>query len=210
MPTMSPALPVAIPGLGRASAAAAFATIVLLQTPAAQAGEVTIRNCLHDFRTARSYDYSQEQNSAYGSARGGSSTEAADFTVPSRRGFASVSRRGRDHRDIIVRATDRNGGIAAGAADAEHGSGYDHGYTSGSGNGSESGNDLDSCVEIRRELTNPYVIQISPAKSAEETRAADERDRLWRDRCKPVVKQDARGVSRYVYAASGCDYGKYE
>jgi hypothetical protein len=54
------------------------------------------------------------------------------------------------------------------------------------------------------------VIQISPPQSAEETRAADERDRLWRDRCKPVVKQDARGVMRYVYAASGCEYGKYE
>lgn len=207
---MSPALPVAFPGLHRASAAAAFATILLLQTPAAQAGEVTVRNCLHGFRTAHAYDYSHEQSSEYASDQGGSSSEARDFTVPTRSGFDRGFRRGDAHRRVIGRVTDGNGGIEGGEAHAEHGSGYDHGSAAGSGGGSENGNDLDSCVEIRHELTNPYVIQISPAKSAEETRAADERDRQWRDRCKPVVKQDTRGVMRYVYAAPGCEYGKYE
>lgn len=203
---MSPALPV----LHCASAAAAFATILLLQAPAAQAGEVTVRNCLHDFRTAHAYDYSHEQSSEYASDRGGSSSEALGFTVPTRSGFDGGFRRRGVHRQLNVRATDGNGGISGGAAHAEHGSGYEHGSAAGSGSGAANGNDLDSCVEIHRELTNPYVIQISPPQSAEETRAADERDRLWRDRCKPVVKQDARGVMRYVYAASGCEYGKYE
>lgn len=42
----------------------------------------------------------------------------------------------------------------------------------------------------------------------EELDAALERDRKWLARCKPVIRQDAYGVGRYYYAASGCEFGK--
>lgn len=42
----------------------------------------------------------------------------------------------------------------------------------------------------------------------EELDAALERDRKWMARCKPVIRQDAYGVGKYYYAASGCEFGK--
>jgi hypothetical protein len=59
-------------------------------------------------------------------------------------------------------------------------------------------------------LANPYVIEVPQPTSEEEIAGFEERDRLWRARCNPVVKQDMYGVSRYSYSAPGCDYGKYE
>ncbi len=41
-------------------------------------------------------------------------------------------------------------------------------------------------------------------------RRSRERDRKWVERCKPVMRQDAYGVSRYVYAARGCEHGRIE
>lgn len=46
--------------------------------------------------------------------------------------------------------------------------------------------------------------------SEEELAEARERDRQWVSRCRPVLRQDAYGVSRYVYAARGCEYGRYQ
>jgi hypothetical protein len=37
-----------------------------------------------------------------------------------------------------------------------------------------------------------------------------ERHRKWVARCRPVIKQDQFGVGRYVYAAPGCEFGKYQ
>lgn len=48
--------------------------------------------------------------------------------------------------------------------------------------------------------------ELSPEDAAENR----ERERKWVERCKPVVRQDAYGVSRYVYAARGCEYGRIE
>lgn len=45
---------------------------------------------------------------------------------------------------------------------------------------------------------------------ARETAAAAERERKWLARCRPIAKQDALGISRYSYAASGCEFGKTE
>jgi hypothetical protein len=67
-----------------------------------------------------------------------------------------------------------------------------------------------SCAHTWRHLTNPYVIHIAPPATDEEIADARERDRQWRNRCHPIVKQDARGVSRYSYSAPGCEYGKFE
>jgi hypothetical protein len=43
-----------------------------------------------------------------------------------------------------------------------------------------------------------------------ETAASAERERRWLARCRPVAKEDSLGVSRYQYAAAGCEFGKTE
>jgi hypothetical protein len=43
---------------------------------------------------------------------------------------------------------------------------------------------------------------------AEQTAEARDRERAWEARCRPALRQDAYGVSRYVYAAPGCEYGR--
>ena len=50
------------------------------------------------------------------------------------------------------------------------------------------------------------VRELSPEEIAE----SRERERKWVERCRPVVRQDAYGVGRYVYAARGCEYGRME
>jgi hypothetical protein len=46
--------------------------------------------------------------------------------------------------------------------------------------------------------------------SAHETAASAEREKRWLARCRPVARQDQFGVTRYSYAASGCEFGKTE
>ncbi len=46
------------------------------------------------------------------------------------------------------------------------------------------------------------------AEPAEEVAQAREREKAWEARCRPVLRQDYYGVSRYVYAAPGCEYGR--
>ena len=41
-----------------------------------------------------------------------------------------------------------------------------------------------------------------------EAAEARERDKAWEARCRPILRQDAYGVNRYVYAAPGCEYGR--
>ena len=43
-----------------------------------------------------------------------------------------------------------------------------------------------------------------------ETAATTERERKWLARCRPVARTDQYGVSRYSYAAAGCEFGKIE
>ena len=45
---------------------------------------------------------------------------------------------------------------------------------------------------------------------ARETAAAAERERRRLARCRPVARQDQFGVSRYSYAAAGCEFGRTE
>ena len=58
--------------------------------------------------------------------------------------------------------------------------------------------------------SNPYIIKVPQPQTDEEIADAKERDKLWRNHCRPVVRQDMYGVSRYTYAAPGCEYGKFE
>lgn len=46
------------------------------------------------------------------------------------------------------------------------------------------------------------------AEPAEEAAEAREREKAWEARCRPTLRQDYYGVSRYVYAAPGCEYGR--
>lgn len=82
------------------------------------------------------------------------------------------------------------------------------GYSYGGGSGSSYGSG--GCVSIKRELVNPYVIEVPQPRTEKEIADAAERDRLWQARCRPVIRQDHYGVRRYHYAAPGCEYGKYE
>jgi hypothetical protein len=67
-----------------------------------------------------------------------------------------------------------------------------------------------SCVmTYRRGRLSPHVIGM-PARSDEEVKAAEARDRRWAERCEPVVRQDRYGMPRYRYAAHGCEYGRLD
>ena len=68
-----------------------------------------------------------------------------------------------------------------------------------------------SCVATRRNgVANPHIIQVPKAISEQENAEQQQRDKLWQTRCRPVVKQDEFGVSRYVYAARGCEFGRLD
>lgn len=47
-------------------------------------------------------------------------------------------------------------------------------------------------------------------RAEREAAAANERERLWLARCRPTLEYDGYGVGRYRYAASGCEFGRYE
>jgi hypothetical protein len=68
-----------------------------------------------------------------------------------------------------------------------------------------------SCFKVYRDgVTDPNVRKVPDVRSEREIAEAAEHDRLWTARCHPVAQHDAYGVKRYVYAASGCEYGRYE
>lgn len=74
------------------------------------------------------------------------------------------------------------------------------GFFSGAGN----------CVKIRREGPSQAGILHARTPNPEELAEARERDRKWLARCRPVLRQDDYGVSRYHYSARGCEFGKSE
>jgi hypothetical protein len=68
-----------------------------------------------------------------------------------------------------------------------------------------------SCVRQYRynDPGNSGIIQLGESKEKEEADAESrEREKLWVSRCRPTLRQDALGVSRYVYAAPGCEFGR--
>ena len=65
-----------------------------------------------------------------------------------------------------------------------------------------------SCITSwRRRPINPHIRRVPQSGSEEETLVNRQRDERWQARCRPVVTQDQYGVSRYRYAARGCDFG---
>jgi hypothetical protein len=54
------------------------------------------------------------------------------------------------------------------------------------------------------------VLKVPGPTTDEDVAESAERDRRWTARCRPTVREDARGVPRYQYAAPDCDLGKTE
>jgi len=202
----------------RATAAGAIlAGVATLSASAAQAGEIVTRNCLHGSAESNSFGYRNGYADQYGSGYGDLSGSAYSYTRPD--SFRSESFRPdgfRRHkgfgfrRGLVTNFANPNGGGTASGANAGTGSGYGNGTSYGYGTGSSNAYGDDSCVEIRRELTNPYIITVPPPQTEKDVAEAAARDRLWQARCRPVIRQDAHGVRRYQYAAPGCEYGKFE
>ena len=67
-----------------------------------------------------------------------------------------------------------------------------------------------SCVARWGESGDPYVRSVPGPRDAKEEAEFVERDRKWVARCRPVVRQDYHGVSRYHYAAPGCEFGRIQ
>jgi hypothetical protein len=183
--------------------------ILLLHVPAAHAGEVIMRDCLHGSESNHTFGYANSYGEEYGDDHGDNYGSGYSYSRAHRgdlrRGFD-----GRFHRGFDSVAGDQNGGGTINGGDAGSRNGHRDGYATGYGNGSRTDYGSDSCVEIRRELTNPYVIQVPPPASEAEAREVERTDRLWRAHCHPAIRQDRYGVNRYVYAAPGCEFGKYE
>jgi hypothetical protein len=173
----------------------------------AQAGEVITTDCLHG--SGNRYDSASrsEYGGAYSNDNGDQYGSRYSYTRPNggglRRGFG-----GRFHREFVTGARDANGGGSINGVNAGSNNGYHDGYANEYGAGSRNDYGSSNCVEVRHELINPFVINVpQPEKDAGDIEA---RDRLWRARCRPTIREDAYGVRRYQYAAAGCEYGKYE
>lgn len=54
---------------------------------------------------------------------------------------------------------------------------------------------------------DPFVRTVPAPLDAEAAKRSLERERRWVDRCHPTVEPDRYGVSRYRYAAPGCELG---
>ncbi len=67
--------------------------------------------------------------------------------------------------------------------------------------------DAFSCSTVWGGTGNPYIRTVPGPGDAQEEAEFVDRDQKWMARCQPVIKQDQYGVSRYHYAASGCEFG---
>jgi hypothetical protein len=67
-----------------------------------------------------------------------------------------------------------------------------------------------TCVTTWRHGTGDPNIRHVPAPLSEaEVAESRRRERGWLALCRPVIRQDRYGVEHYVYAAPGCEYGRY-
>ena len=77
-----------------------------------------------------------------------------------------------------------------------------------------------SCVGIRgaatcttiwkRGLGDSFEPALWTPRAQRDAAASAERERLWLARCRPVAEFDRYGVKRNRYAATGCEFGRYE
>lgn len=67
-----------------------------------------------------------------------------------------------------------------------------------------------TCVRVFGGGGNPHIRTIAEPRTDQERAESAQRERLWVARCKPQMTVDGMGVQRYAYAASGCEFGKYQ
>ena len=195
----------------RTTALAILAVAAASLALSAQAAEVITTDCLHGSGNSYAFGSRSENGGVYRNDYGDQFGSRYSYTRPHGSGFNGFRRGfgGRFHRGFLAGARDDNGGGSISGVNAGSNNGSHDGYADETGAGSRTARDSTSCVEVRHELVNPYVIQVPPRAEAE-AREAENHERLWRARCRPAIKQDRYGVNRYVYAAPGCEFGKYE
>jgi hypothetical protein len=67
-----------------------------------------------------------------------------------------------------------------------------------------------SCVSTHRHgVEDPHIRYVPAPFSEEEKAEIRRRDQLWLTFCQPKLEQGRYGVEYYVYAAPGCEYGRY-
>ena len=68
-----------------------------------------------------------------------------------------------------------------------------------------------SCVTNWRydDANGAASVRVAPRDAGAQTEA-DARELKWRERCRPMIRQDQDGISRYHYAKPGCEFGKFE
>ena len=65
-----------------------------------------------------------------------------------------------------------------------------------------------SCSGFWGPSVDTHIRRYSPPKDEQLEKEAAARERRWVARCRPVLKEDHYGVSRYQYAAPGCEFGR--
>ena len=65
-----------------------------------------------------------------------------------------------------------------------------------------------SCALVRGPTVDPHIRQLRTPRDEQLEKEAAQRERKWAARCRPVLKEDRYGVSRYEYAAPGCEFGR--
>ena len=68
-----------------------------------------------------------------------------------------------------------------------------------------------SCITTFRKFNpTPHIIRVPTPISEQEIAEHRQRDKRWEDHCKPTIRQDQYGVSRYYYAVRGCEFGRLD
>jgi len=65
-----------------------------------------------------------------------------------------------------------------------------------------------SCAAHWGPRVHPHIRRYAPPRDEQLEKEAAARERKWVARCRPVLKEDPYGVSRYQYAIPGCEFGK--
>lgn len=69
-----------------------------------------------------------------------------------------------------------------------------------------------NCVGARRVMDPDAgvskVIKVRTPETAADAAESATREQRWANRCRPQLRQDQYGVTRYYYAAPNCDLGK--
>lgn len=67
-----------------------------------------------------------------------------------------------------------------------------------------------TCVTSWKHGTgDPYIRHVPAPLSEADVAESRHREQLWLALCRPAIRQDRHGVEHYIYAAPGCEYGRY-